>query len=442
VPATDDPNRAQRDTLYDIGFRALADGHLDLAEQAFAQAAALPGDPASAAVAASFAERARRLRRTRATAVARAERFGPEPPAGAEHPGEAPTTVLLVTSTVLGLGAYGWALPLALGIDSGEHTRAFVGVYLLTASASFAVPYLALRGDEVTPAQANLAFYGGTRGLWHGLFIAAALAGDVSSSTQERLWAASLVLGSAGEMTLGHLFAGAAELEAGDARTIAVAGDFGLGWGLAAGAILGFPHGDHSSDTQARGMALSGLVGSIGGLGAGYALSLRRNNTWGDGEVWRASGLLGTWLGLTANVLLDWGPNADQDQKKFFSTLIVGGALGLAVGDRLVRRTNFTVGQSLIVDISTLAGALSFAGFGYLAFAGSNSNDPTKPVLIATSVGGLVGFGTAYWWYGGGGKARSAGSGGGSGGARVASVALLPTFDGTGQRGLALAGAF
>jgi hypothetical protein len=338
---------------------------------------------------------------------------------------------------VLGLAAYGWAMPLALDIDPNQHTRAFLGVYFLTAGAAFAVPYFAIRGAEVTPAQANLAFYGGTRGLWHGVFLAAAIAGDVSNDTQRRLWAASLLVGSAGEMALGSMFAHAAALETGQARTIAAAGDFGLGWGLAAGAIIGFPHGDHSPDTQARGMALSGLVGSAAGLGAGYALALHRNNTWGDGEVWRASGLLGTWLGVTADVVLDWGPSADQNQKKFFSTLIVGGALGLWAGDRLVRRTNFTVGESLIVDISTVAGALGFAGVGYLAYAGSASSNPTKPILIATALGGLVGYGTAFWAY-----SRTPRPGGGDGPGPAASVALVPTFDGAGQRGLAVAGAF
>src|SRR6185436_14589745 len=60
--AVRDANSARRQALFDLGFNALVDGNLPLAERAFSEAAALPGNTSQSAVAASFADRVRHLR--------------------------------------------------------------------------------------------------------------------------------------------------------------------------------------------------------------------------------------------------------------------------------------------------------------------------------------------------------------------------------------------
>jgi hypothetical protein len=447
-----DPNQARREGLFDVAMAAMANGSLDLAEEAFEEAAALPGDPVRASVAASFAERVRRLRAARVqhapdAAARRAAQPAAEPAVvvtANERDGGGARTGLLATTTVLGLAAWGWAVPVSLGLHlgSGNDGSGFLGLYMLTMGGSFLVPYLSTRGSEITPAQMNLAFYGGTRGLWHGVLLAGMATGDISMSSHTQLWAGSMLVGSVTELVSGALWARAGHLTTGEARTIAVGGDFGLGWGFATGAILGLHHDDHSVAVQTRGMATAGIVGSAAGLGLGYALARRRDNTWGDGEVLRMAGLVGTWAGVTADVLLDWSPDSQRDDKKFFLTLVAGGAAGLLAGDRLVRPTNFSVSGALILDFATVAGAFGGAGLAYVFGGGT---DVSAKALVAGSAVGAVGaFALAYWGAhrsddtGDSGGGREAGTGSGL----PLNVAVVPTLGANGQRGVSLAGAF
>jgi hypothetical protein len=444
-PPAVDPNHARREALFDVAFQALVAGELDLAKQAFQQAAALPGDPVQSAVAASFAERVRRMRRAalppfvrRGPLESAAPTVDETPPAPVRERDEG-RVPFLATTTLMGLTVYGWTLPSAFGVNPDRDTRAFIGLYMLTAGASFVVPYLATMDGDVTPAQANLAFYGATRGLWHGLFLASVFGGDITVNNHFQAWSASLLLGSAVEMAVGYGVARSTDLTPGTARTIAVGGDFGLGWGLAMGAMLGLHHDDHSADAQARGMAAAGLVGTVAGVAGGWALAERRRNTWGDGEVLRAAGLLGLWLGFTADLVLDWDPGRTSDEKKAFATLMVGGAVGLGTGDVLVQPTDFSVSESLLIDLATITGGLATAGLGYLFTSGSSGATP-KGFAASSAIGAVAGFALSYWGYRDDAIRRHARASRDR--APGASVALVPTLGAHGQRGLALAGAF
>jgi hypothetical protein len=269
-----------------------------------------------------------------------------------------------------------------------------VGLYLVTAGAAIFVPAALVDAASMTPAQANLAYYGGTRGIWHGALLAATLFGNVGPDRRYQLWSGSLLMGSVAELAGGYFLARKRDLDAGEARTIEVGADFGLGWGLALGATLGLHHDDHSEDSQARGMAIMGLLGTAAGLGGGFALAASRDHTWGDGEVWRATGLLGAGLGLAANALFDWRPD-QTDQKKFFLTLMAGSAGGLWLGDRLVRNTDFTVSESVLIDLASLGGALGGTGIAYL-LTSESLGFSGKALLGGASLGGALGFGLAY----------------------------------------------
>src|SRR6185436_8401555 len=118
-------------------------------------------------------------------------------------------------------------------------------------------------------------------------------------------------LGSLGGLVGGYQLAGATEMSAGEARTMAAVGDLGLAMGFGTGFLLKFdgqPRNcdqlidnvmcfapDPQADAHARKMALMGLLGSGLGLTGGYFLARHRDNSWGDGEVLRAGTLLGVW---------------------------------------------------------------------------------------------------------------------------------------------------
>jgi hypothetical protein len=442
-----DPNAARRQALFDAGFVALVEGNLATAERAFGEAAALPGDPAMTAVADSFVERVQRLRerrrmeedaQLRTSTAARTSR----------DQGRTERIALLGASTALGLGLYGWTLPQVLGVDPNSSTRGFVGLYMLTSASAFIVPYLLVRHEPISPGQANLAFYGGTRGIWYGVLLGSVLAGELGPTRRTRGWHASMLLGSMAGMMGGYYFGRSAQLTAGEARTMAAVGDLGLAMGFGAGFILrlhgnqppcGFEFSDpacfqrdKTPDEQSRGMAAAGLVGAGLGLGGGYYLARRRDNTWGDGEVLRGSSLLGVWLaiGVADLTRMDF----DFDNRALMGMMMGGGTLGLAVGDRLVRNTNFTPGQSMLIDLSMISGGLLGAGTAYLV-----SKDDDGPYLMASAVGAMVGFGLSYWGFHDSPESRTTRRLSGLPGR---GVTLLPTVGAHGQRGLSLAGMF
>jgi hypothetical protein len=380
-----DPYEQTRDALFDYAFEALVSGNLVLAERAFQQAANLPGDPVRREVAASFVQRVRRLRARQDVRVApRALVPTPRPVPRSER------AAFLATTTVLGLGLYGWTLPGALGLEPGNTTRAFVGVYMLTASSSFILPYLFTQDRVVTPGEVHLAFYGGTRGIWHGVLFGAVLAGNLGPDQRERGWMAAMFAGSLLELLGGYQLASAGKMSAGEARTMAVLGDFGLLWGFGTGYLLRLDDRE-DPDTQARGMAAAGLIGAGLGLGGGWILAHRRDNSWGDGEVMRASMGLGAWLGLAA---ADLGKTSFSLQNRTFTSLLMGGgAAGLVAGDWLVRDTSFGPGQALLVDLAMVSGGLLGAGVTYLV-AGDQER---PPYWLTSGVGAGIGFGLSYW---------------------------------------------
>src|SRR3954463_296826 len=162
---------------------------------------------------------------------------------------------------------------------------------MMTAAASFVVPYMLTSDRPVSDAQVNLGFYGASRGIWHGVLAGSLIAGDLTPDHRSRAWAASMVTGSLTELLLGYHLAPVLTPTAGQAHTVAALGDFGLMLGFGTGYLLRFDQRD-TADQQARAMAAAGLIGSVVGLGAGYTLSRLRDNSWGDAEVLRTSWIL------------------------------------------------------------------------------------------------------------------------------------------------------
>jgi hypothetical protein len=409
-----------RDFLTDRGLEALAEGDLMMADRALAAAAELPGDPARQAAAAALAARVHDLRlRRRVPPPPRPRRALP----AAEAPSE--RAPLIGFTTALGLGLYGWALPRALNIDPSTSTRAFVGSYMLIGAASFVVPYLLTRDTHVSPAQVNLAVYGGSRGIWHGLLVGALVGGDLTPEVRSRAWAGSMFAGSLIELLLGYHLAPALAPTPGRARTIAAVGDAGLLLGFGTGYLLRFDRKE-TADQQARAMAGAGLVGAALGLGSGYLLARARQNSWGDGEVLRASAALGALEGAALADL--GGVDLSLDDRTFTSLVMGGGVLGLVGGDLLVRQAEFSVGESLLIDLGTVAGALLGAGVTFLAIKDNG------PYLFGSGLGAALGFGVSTWLTPG----RTAGQRRHDG--DPAALTIMPFLGRHGARGIALAG--
>jgi hypothetical protein len=437
-----DPNLSARDRItFNAGLDALVAGDLVQARRLFTTLAT-EGDSATVRSAAvMIVDRIGGLERRRdaglvprlqAPLVTR-EAPAPAPAAKASSNARAP---VVATTTFLGLTLWGWTLPGLLGVDSGDQTRAFLGLYMTTAATSFAVPYLITREHTPSDSQLNLIFYGGTRGAAWGAMLANLLFGDATGtgSDHPQAFSGGLLLGSLCGVVAGGLLTPRLDLSPGEARTIAAAGDSGLFIGMALAHILS--PADDASDTgrtsgkRARILSTGGLLGSALGLGAGHWLARNRDNTWGDAEVMRGATALGVLAGATAVIGFDYQDNS----KLLLGFMAAGGALGMVGGDAFVRDTSFTPGEALLVDLALVTGGLGAAGLTYLI---ANADGP-RPYFLTGTAGAAIAGGLIAQTLGGGGSGdrRAQGRGG------AVSLTLLPQFGASGPSGLSVLGAF
>lgn len=295
--------------------------------------------------------------------------------------------LLLGQTTLLGLGFYGWALPYTL---NASNTGA-AGLYLLTAGASFFVPYALTQGKSVSFATANLSRYGASRGIAHGLLLERLVTGGPDrhetcldgycysyTDDNDRTAAGFALLTSVAEGVGGYYWARGEQMTAGTANTIAGGGDLGLAWGLGAAYLAG------SDGLDERATAAVALPAAAAGVAAGHWLAARRDYTWGDAEVMYTAGSLGALSGAALVAA------ADGDEKVAVATAIAGSALGVYLADRLVRDTDFTVGHAALNRLGTMAGALVGASVGVLT-------DEWRVAAAGAAAGGIAGFAATYY---------------------------------------------
>jgi hypothetical protein len=285
---------------------------------------------------------------------------------------------LLVSSTLLGVSFYGWALPVATDMTDGQ---VIAGTYLLTAGGSFFLPFAATGTQPVSYGMTNLALYGMTRGIVHGVLIhdlATGPEGGGRGATGAAM-GASIVEGVAG-----YAWARKANLSSGAATTIANLGDFGLLNALGASNLADY----YDTGRQRDGSAVM-LLGSAAGMFGGAQLAAHRAYSYGDATVMRDAILLGVFAGL---MVTDW--SVPEGHKPFIQAAMVGSVVGLAAGDFLVRDTEFTNGQSVMVTLGTLAGAAVGLGFGNITT--SHIDDNGRYLMTASMVGSALGFAATY----------------------------------------------
>jgi hypothetical protein len=283
-------------------------------------------------------------------------------------------SLLLGGTTIMGLGYWGWAVPLALGMDDG---RGILAAYMLTAGGSFLIPYIYTGSRPVTYGMANAGFWGTTRGAMHGVYLANLL----DDSPSEELWGGLSFVTSVGEGLAGYSWAKATDMSAGDAHVIGNYGDYGhnvAGFGL----LMLQP----DSEPLVFGTL---LAGSVGGLLVGRGRARALPYSWGDAEVERTAVLLGAGNGGALFDLVA-GDDPSDDQFRLLGGLLLGGsAAGLLVARRMLRDREFSAGQGILVDLGTLAGALTGLGVG--ALVGPEDGDETLYFSLA-ALGADIGF--------------------------------------------------
>jgi hypothetical protein len=287
---------------------------------------------------------------------------------------------LLRGAFVLALGYNGYAVPIALDV---QDSRTAVGLYTITAAASFFLPLALTAQAPVTQGQASLAMWGGIRGIFHGMMVAAFF----DQGSDRAVFGYGLV-GSLTEGIGGYIMAGRMNLAQGHADAMGMLGDIGAGAGLGAAYLL-----SSGTDTDDDAIWAAGVLTSFAGVWAGHRLARWEHTTRGDVGVFRAATLVGAWTGLAAAYVANSDRVVDRDGKPEVAGTLLGGAGGLVAARLLTRGRDFGTADGTIVSIGALGGGLLGAGLGYLA---TPEGDAENGVFLASAAGALVGFGLTY----------------------------------------------
>jgi len=284
---------------------------------------------------------------------------------------------LIVSSTILGLGFWGWAVPTTFEVDD---ETLFTGLYLLTAGASFALPYYLTMNSNIPKAVGNYTAYGGFAGIAHGLLLFDLVNGGISNAPSNAI-IGTILLSSISEMIVNYSISKNQNFSSGKASTMISTSIFGTLAGFAISDIF------NMYDTP---RLWSGITLATTGLGylAGDFLTKKQSYSEGDATVLTASGLLGAALPISIIALTE-----SSDSKTYSIAGTIGGCLGLWLGDYITSDVDFESSYGDYIFLGTLGGALIGAGIGVMITPSDKRNSVP---LFATS-GGIAGFTTLYF---------------------------------------------
>jgi hypothetical protein len=283
--------------------------------------------------------------------------------------------LFVTTTTLMCFGFYGWAIPYLF--EENASSEVISGTYLVTAGLGTFLPLYFTRDGPVSMGSALMSWYGMSRGTLHGALLPYALSEEpADKSPVGTAFAFSIVEGIAG-----FEWAARSGMSEGSAATISNGADFGALYGL------GFAD---LADADKSGNCAGTLIGSGAGLIAGALYAPHRDHTYGDASVMRSAGWVGAYTGLA--LVQTFGP--DEYTESSTIGLMTGGALGLILGDGLVRKTDFTFGQGLIVDLCAIGGGLFGLGLG--TFASGNESIKDQMLWSLSAVGTVAGYAAGY----------------------------------------------
>lgn len=280
---------------------------------------------------------------------------------------------LIITTSVLATGYYGWAVPVSLNI---KNEKAALATYMFIGAAGFILPYQQTKKRTVTDAHATMFYYGSTRGIVHGLALNNLIHGNHDNPRRALGYS---VVTSLAEGMAGLKLAGDQQMTAGKSEAIGIGGDLGLWTGYTSVIALGL-------EDQGRASSSAILLGSASGYAAGHWLSAGEAYSRGDAYVWGAVGILGATVPPS---IADIGNPGDKTSAMMSG---FGTMAGVGVGHYLVKDKDFSTGQGVLINLAQIAGAFTGLGLAYLA--GAPKNGSVYPVSAAT--GAVVGFTVTY----------------------------------------------
>jgi hypothetical protein len=251
----------------------------------------------------------------------------------------------------------------------------------LKGAASFFIPFALTLNTPVTWAQTNLFYGGATHGPGHASLLL--LLFNAQNLTLQQTSLAGLV-GGALEITGGLAWASLTGMTAGTAHAIIVTSDVGAGVGFALSTIVGAS----VTLTSAQLPVGLALVGAAGGAYAGSVLGPMLHLTWGDAELLWLSTLVGAFVPIP---FVSWAN--PQDIRPYTILALLGAAGGATVGWLALQGLHLELGQSLLMDLGTLAGGL--VGLGTSLILGAFTEP--RVGLTAAMIGLCGGYAISYF---------------------------------------------
>ena len=266
---------------------------------------------------------------------------------------------LLGTCLISGLTTYG---PAFIGMANTNNSRTNTGLYMLGAGGLFFVPFFATRDKPVSYGQANMAYYGLSRGFGHGMFISLSIT-DPQKVSLQNVATAGVIMGLT-EATVGFHLVNSLKISNGNANLITVYGDYGYFLGLSTAIQLY----NTENDIDPQKVAAITVTGAIGTEIAGYFIGKKNPVSTGDAEIIYSTAMLGAFLPLT---FVDITNPAKPSGYTTPSALL--GIAGLYVGHKLTQNVDYSFTQGFITKIGTIAGGLMGCGLTYLAINDAKS---------------------------------------------------------------------
>ena len=254
--------------------------------------------------------------------------------------------------------------------------------------------------DRFQPGSVELSAVAGLYGLWGGLVLGGIAASHIPDVNEVAvLGVGALGVGSAVAFGFGgNYLAKKLEFTAGDARLMAS----GFIWGTAIGTGLAESVSTLTGDLR-WGFANVVFFGALGGGAAGF-LATQSDLNIAQVSLINTGGWVGVLNGTLAYLSVQALQDRDNRQPLFAATAYTAVAgLGLAGGAYLGSQSNFSWGETLLVDLGGVIGTVAgLTAFGFLSVSGTLANTPASlgvPLSLAPiAVGSLAGsLGTGFY---------------------------------------------
>lgn len=289
----------------------------------------------------------------------------------------------LAGTTFLSLGYYGWSLPYLIDAKGGVA----VGLYLITSGAGFFIPYLATKETQLTSGMANLSIGGGTLGLAHGFLLWDIFdIGDYRHSVNLKTLNIMMTATSIAELLTGYHYAKNNMVSEGRANSMVFSSYIG---GIYSGCLAYIIVGDDPAESMY--ITLPMLAGSIGGAVFGNYVANQQNMAPGDPLVVMNAGVVGLLLGST--IMNYVKPTNDNIA---IGTLVASSALGLYVGNSLIKGYDFSNSTASYISLGTLGGGLIGGGLAAIIVDKMDYRSAEKVAYTLVSLGAALGYGLTY----------------------------------------------